>query len=213
MGASPLSGSSILRPSWRALVAAVLLPCGLAAQDGLRVEVVEGAGAVIPAGILSSRKFTVVVKDPDGRPVPGATVRFRLPAEGPTGTFSSGLRSETVLTDPAGRATVYGIHWGSQPGKLELEVAASAGSLRGSATIPVELSRHAAVSREDRSNPAFKTPSSGRKWLIVAAVGAGAAAGAGLAGRRGTRGAVYEPPAAVIVPPSIGTPTITVGKP
>jgi hypothetical protein len=110
-------------------------------------------------------------------------------------------------------ATVYGVRWGTEAGNLEMEVVATHGREAGSARIPVELSLHATASREDRSNPAFRAPSSGRKWLILALVGAGAAAGAGLAGKSGGKGAVYEPPAVVIVPPSIGTPTITVGKP
>lgn len=213
MDASPLSNRPAPRPRWQALAAWLLLPLTLAGQAGLRVEVVEGAGAVVPAGMLSSRRFTVVVKDAQGQRIQGATVRFRLPAEGPSGTFSSGLRSETALTDAHGRATVYGIQWANLPGKVEMEVIAAHESQRGSAVIPVELSRRAAASREDRANPSFKAPSSGRKWLILALVGAGAAAGAGLAGKGGGKGAVYEPPAAVIVPPSIGTPTITVGKP
>lgn len=213
MDASPLSNRPAPRPRWRALAAWLLFPLTVAGQAGLRVEVVEGAGAVVPAGMLSSRRFTVVVKDAQGLPIQGATVRFRLPAEGPSGTFSSGLRSETALTDAHGRATVYGIQWAAQPGKLEMEVVATSAQEKVSARIPVELSRHAAASRDDKANPAFKAPSSGRKWLILALLGAGAAAGVGLAGKGGAKGSVYEPPAAVIVPPSIGTPTITVGKP
>ncbi|MCX7604733.1 MAG: hypothetical protein N2036_11720 [Bryobacteraceae bacterium] len=177
------------------------------------MEIQEGAGAVVPGGALSSRRFTVVVKDEMGQPVPGATVHFRLPSEGPTGTFSSGLRSESTLTDSRGMATVYGIQWGSQPGKLEISVLASNGDRKGTAAIPVEVSRHAVVTREDRSNPGFKAPSSGRKWLLLALVGAGAAAGVGMAGKGGGKATVYQPPAVVVVPPSIGTPTITVGKP
>ncbi len=117
------------------------------------------------------------------------------------------------MTDGRGMATVYGIRWGAEPGNLEMEVMATRGPDTGSVRIPLELSRHAVASRVDRSNPSFKAPSSGRKWLILALVGAGAAAGAGLAGKGGGKGTVYEPPAVVIVPPSIGTPTITVGKP
>lgn len=213
MDASPSSGRRSRRLWWLALGAYLLLPLSLAGETGLRVEVTEGAGAVVPAGMLSSRRFTVVVKDAQGRPVQGATVRFRLPAEGPTGTFSSGLRSESTLTDAGGRATIYGIQWGTESGRLEIEVLALFGRDTASVRIPVELSRHAVLSREDRGNTAFRAPSPGRKWLILALVGAGAVAGAGLAGKAGGKGAVYEPSAVVIVPPTIGTPTITVGKP
>ncbi|MGB9609524.1 MAG: Ig-like domain-containing protein [Bryobacteraceae bacterium] len=182
-------------------------------QDALRVEVREGAGAVVPRQTFSSRRFTVVVSDGTGKPVQGATVHFRLPAEGPTGTFASGLRTESTVTDARGEATVYGIQWGGLTGHLEMEVVASQAGRQGRTRIPIEVSSHAMVSREDRANPAFKAPSSGKKWLVVALIGAGAAAGAAMAGKGGGQPASYAPPAAVVVPPSIGTPTITVGKP
>lgn len=191
----------------------LLIPVLTWGQDSLRVEVREGAGAVVPRQTFSSRRFTVVVSDDTGKPVQGATVHFRLPAEGATGSFASGLRTESTVTDARGQATVYGIQWGGISGRLEIEVVATQAGRQGRARIPVEISSHATVSREDRTNPAFKAPSSGKKWLVVALIGAGAAAGAAMAGKGGGQPVSYAPPAAVIVPPSIGTPTITVGKP
>lgn len=206
------------RPVWKlcrlpAWAAFLLLAPAVGGQGGLTLEIREGAGAVVPAGQLSSRRFTVVVKAADGRPVQGATVHFRLPPEGPTGVFSSGLRTESTVTDAAGQAIVYGIQWGNVAGRLEIQVSAVLGGQKAAISIPVEISSRAPLSREDRSNPAFRTPSSGRKWLLWALVGAGAAAGASMASRNGGKPVSYEPPAAVVVPPSIGTPTITVGKP
>lgn len=202
------------RPAgWPGWVAYLLLIPSLSGQSGLTLEIREGAGAVVPAGQLSSRSFTVVVKTPDGKPVQGATVHFRLPPEGPTGVFSSGLRTESTVTDASGQAVVYGIQWGNVPGRLEIQVSAVRGEQKAVASIPVEISSRARLSREDQSNPAFRAPSSGRKWLLWALVGVGAAAGASMAGKSGGRSASYEPPAAVVVPPTIGTPTITVGKP
>lgn len=192
----------------------VALAQSLLAQEALRIAIKEGAGAVVPRQTFSSRRFTVQVIDPSGRPVSGATVHFRLPSEGPTGTFSSGMRSETTVTNAEGMATAYGIQWGSQPGSLGIRVIATDRlGRRGEADIPVEISSHRTMAREDRANPSFRAPSSGKKWLIIALVGAGAAAGASLAGRSAGGAATYAPPAPVVVPPSIGTPTITVGKP
>jgi len=167
----------------------------------------------VPQNALSSRRFTVVVSEEGGTPVSGATVHFRLPPEGPTGTFSSGLRSESTVTDARGTATVYGIQWGSQPGTLTIQVVAVAGPRRGEARIPVEISARAKATSEDQRNPSFRPPGNGRKWLVLALVGAGAAAG--LASTRAGSGskAPYSPPAPVVVPPSIGKPTIVVGKP
>lgn len=182
-------------------------------QELLRIDIREGAGAVVPPNALSSRRFTVVVNDETGSPVGGATVHFRLPPEGPSGIFSSGLRSESTVTDPRGTATIYGIQWGSQPGKLTIQVVAVAGQRRGEARIPVEISAQAKATPDDQRNPSFRSSGSGRKWLVFALVGVGAAAG--LASAKGGSGskAPYSPPAPVVVPPSIGTPTIVIGKP
>ncbi len=182
-------------------------------QEALRLEITEGAGAVVPAQALSSRRFAVVVKDGSGRPVPGATVHFRLPAVGPGGVFASGLRMESTLSGPQGEAVVYGIRWGAVTGRLEIVVTATEGGRRDEARIPVEVSATATAAREDRGNPAFRAPSGSKKWVLWLAVGAGAAAGLAAAGGRGSGGQTYSPPAAVIVTPTIGTPTITIGKP
>lgn len=182
-------------------------------QESLHIAVVEGAGAVVPAQAFSSRRFAVVVKDAGGSPVSGATVHFRLPAQGPTGSFASGLRTESTMTGARGEASVYGIHWGAEPGKLEIVVAAVSGGLRAETRIPVEVSATAKLSREDRANSSYRAPSGSKKWVLLVAVGAGAAAGVALAGGRGGGTQTYAPPAAAAVPPAIGTPTISIGKP
>jgi hypothetical protein len=200
---------------WGRAVAAlaVLLAASALGQEALRVEVTDGAGAVVPAQALSSRRFAVAVKDAGGRPVPGATVHFRLPAEGPSGVFASGLRTESTVTGAQGEAVVYGIRWGAQPGRLEILVTATEGGRRGEARIPVEVSATARMAREDRGNPSFRAPSGSKRWVLWVAVGAGAAAGLAAAGGRGGNPQTYAPPAAVVVTPTIGTPTITIGKP
>lgn len=182
-------------------------------QEPLRIDVVDGAGAVVPTQAISSRRFAVVVRDVAGKPVSGATVHFRLPPEAPTGTFASGLRSESTVTGPKGEASVYGIHWGAAPGKLEISVAAVSGNLRAETRIPVEISATARPAREDHSNPSYRAPSGSKKWIVLLAAGAGAAAGIAMAGGKGGGAPSYSPPAAVIVTPTIGTPTITIGKP
>lgn len=198
---------------WPAAAVTVCLAAAAFGQEGLRVEVTEGAGAVVPAQTLSSRRFAVIVKDAAGKPVPGATVHFRLPAEGPGGVFASGLRTETTVTGARGEAVVYGIRWGAQAGRLELLVTAAEGGRRGEVRIPVEVSATTVLAREDRGNPSFKAPSGSKKWVVWLAVGAGAAAGLAAASGRGGGTQTYAPPAAVVVTPTIGTPTITIGKP
>lgn len=205
-----MQGSSLPgRPLCVLWLAAALTASG---QPSLRIEVVDGAGAVVPAQTLSSRRFAVVVKDAAGKPVTGATVHFRLPSEAPTGAFASGLRTESTATGPKGEASFYGIRWGAEPGKLEISVTALYGGARADARIPVEVSATVKAERQDRANTAYRAPSGSRKWVVLLAVGAGAAAGLAMAGGKGGAPA-YAPPAAVVVTPTIGTPTITIGKP
>ena len=50
----------------------------------------EGDGAIYAKGSRATRGLTVLITDETGRPVEGATVSFSLPADGPSGEFSSG---------------------------------------------------------------------------------------------------------------------------
>src|SRR5215207_6514279 len=76
-------------------------------------------------------QFAVYVVDAAGNPVNGATVNFTAPASGATGTFaSSGIRSASVLTDPAGIAIASPFTANSQQGTYN--VTASVVGLAGS---------------------------------------------------------------------------------
>jgi hypothetical protein len=196
-------------------ICALWLAASLAAsgQQALRIEIVEGADAVVPAQALSARRFAVVVKNSAGAPAAGVTVHFRLPAQGPSGAFASGLRTESTVTGPKGEAAVYGIRWGAEAGKSEIQVAAVSGELRAETSIPVEISAAAKPAREDRANPAYRSNGGSKKWVILLAAGAAAAAGIAASSGKGGSAPTYAPPAAVVVTPTIGTPTITIGKP
>jgi hypothetical protein len=74
----------------------------------LLIRIVEGEGAVYPVGSRATRGVTVQVTDETGKPVDSATVVFRLPQDGPTGIFSSGMPTEVVTTGADGRANVVG---------------------------------------------------------------------------------------------------------
>ena len=180
----------------------------------LEVKVVEGAGAVVPHGVVSARRLAVEVTE-GGKPVAGAAVSFKLPPGEVTGRFASGFQTETVLTGADGRASVYGVRWGDQPGELQVAVTAVAGGRRASASIPVEISSNLTMTRADRAtNEKVTTPGSGsKKWWIIAGVAGGALAGVAFAGM-GKSGpapvAVFQP---AVVTPSIGLPSISVGKP
>lgn len=171
---------------------------------------------VVAPGASSSRRIVVAVENDQGQPLPGAQVRFRLPAEGSTGRFASGLITETVFTSADGRAAVFGIAWNGQPGRLVVAVSCSLGTNTADLEIPVEIGQHSGKEL-DTSNPGHfpKVGSSSHRWLIiVAVVGAGAAAGAAAAFTHGSSTPAPVIPAPITiasVPPVVGVPSITIG--
>lgn len=194
---------------------AICLSASLAAAQtspSLQVRVVEGAGQEAPAGVASARRFAVEVTR-GGAPAAGATVNFRLPDTPASGRFASGFRSEVVLTDAQGVASVYGIRWGDAPGAGEMLVTATAGGQRAEISIPFSVSATAKMTREDRvSREKVRGPGGARKWVILAGIAGGALAGLAFAGggKSAAPAAVMQP---AIVTPSVGTPTITIGRP
>jgi hypothetical protein len=194
---------------------AVLLSLSLAAaqtNSGLQIQVLEGAAQEAPAGVASARRFAVEVTR-GGAPAAGATVTFRLPDTAVSGRFASGFRSELVLSDAQGVASVYGIRWGDAPGTGEMLVTATAGGERAEISIPFHVSATAKLTREDRvSREKVRGPGGARKWVILAGIAGGALAGLAFAGgsKSAAPAAIMQP---AIVTPSVGTPTITIGRP
>jgi hypothetical protein len=173
---------------------------------------------VVSPNAPSSRKITVAAQDDSGQPIGGVTVRFRLPADGPSGHFASGLSSETVVTAANGQATVMGILWNDQSGRLLLAVSAAFGGETAELEIPVEIGLHSAH-EPALANPA-RPPSSGirKKWLILAAtVGGAVALGVAASALRGastpSEPVLQTPLPIASVPPVVGTPTIVIGTP
>jgi hypothetical protein len=107
----------------RALVAT--FPCVAMAQVAvLQIKVLEGEGAVHPAGARIAHPLTVEVTDETGRPVAGAAVSFQLPPEGPSGLFSNGLRTDLILTDAAGRASIHSVQLNRTGGQFRIRITA-----------------------------------------------------------------------------------------
>ncbi|BDC49443.1 hypothetical protein F183_A17590 [Bryobacterales bacterium F-183] len=200
-----------------------LCPFFLAASDGpspggnaaisaapliLQIRVVEGDNAAYTAGTRAVRGVTVEVTDEAGKPVANAAVSFRLPGQGPTGTFANGTQTEVASTSSTGRATVWGMKWNRIPGQFAIRITAAKGETRAGAIVPQQLlepsspAAAALVARQQDPMSNYKIRRS-RKWVWLTAL-AGAAAGGGLMlGSRqgGSAGAVT------------GTPTLTIGRP
>ena len=161
-------------------------------------------------GARSGRPLTVEITEETGKPVTGAAVTFHLPENGPGGLFVNGLRTEVVITDAHGRATLHGLVANRVPGRFQVRIVASKEQAR-CGTVSFQ---YVAELKSSASTTAA-APAAGKRWFIVLAAVAGGAV-AGVAATRGG-GSATTPPT-LPAPPSqpsltIGTPSITVGKP
>ena len=177
----------------------------------VQLRVVDGEAAVHATASRATRGITVQVTDETGKPVDGATVSFRLPEQGPSGTFNGGLKTEVVSTRADGKATVFGMQWNKIPGPFEVRITAVKDQARAGLVSTQYLSEAVAKAEQSGGTGTFQASHKPRaKWLIVAgAVAAGAGAGMVLA-RPHTPTA---PPVSPIPPTVIGTPSIIIGGP
>jgi hypothetical protein len=98
-----------------------------AAEDDLRIEVVDGNDFVNNIRQRTARDPVVEVRDRNNRPVAGALVIFTLPTSGPSGSFTNGLQSFSTTTDASGRAVGQGLTPNSTTGKFRIDVQAEQG--------------------------------------------------------------------------------------
>ena len=76
------------------------------ARSGLRIQVIDGEGAINNIQLGSGREPVVEVRDESDKPVPGAKVTFSLPERGPGGTFFGASRNLTITTNEQDRKSV-----------------------------------------------------------------------------------------------------------
>ena len=187
-----------------------ILACAVTANASVIVQlkVIDGEGMVYHTGTRATRGLTVLVTDETGKPVENASVSFRLPEDGATGVFSTGLRTEVVNTGPDGRASVWGMQWSRTSGAVEVRVTAVKDQARAGIVVTQYLSD--APEAVPGGQGVFQPPHKGRgKWLLVLAiVGGGAAAGAAFGMSHSANPAATPAAPAGI---SIGAPSIIVG--
>jgi hypothetical protein len=203
-------------------------PCAAIAQIAiLNLRVVEGEGTVFRAGSRTARSLVVEVTDETGRPQSGVAVSFHLPEDGPSGLLANGLRTDLVLTDAAGRAVLRGLQVNRISGPFRIRITAVKEQARAgiislqyisgtewhSTQAPAPAGpRVPGVQPAPATRPAAPVRirrGISRKWIILGAIAAGAAAGGIYAGAAGAKSASGAAAAGV----SIGSPTITLGKP
>ena len=161
-------------------------------------------------GTRATRGISVQVTDEAGKPVDGAAVSFRLPDEGPSGVFASGLRTEVVTTKADGRATIWGMQWNKTPGQLEIRITAVKDQARAGIVSSQYLSDTGAAKSGGSSAGGFQASHHSRnKWLLVTVAVAGA--GAGLVFARSPQTAA--PTVAPIASTQVGSPGILIGRP
>ena len=209
-------------------LAALLFASGPAtAQVAIvQIGIVEGEGAVHVPGSRIARPLTVEVTDETGKPVAGAAVTFLLPENGPGGTFANGLRSDVAITDSRGRGGAHSLQLNRISGRFQIRIVASKeqaragtvsfqyiGEAKGGAAKEGTVKEGATADRATApAAPATLSRSSPhrRKW-VVAAAALGGGAVLGILASRGRSGAATPVP--VIPTLTIGTPSVTVGKP
>ena len=205
---------SILASGLTVILLAILLGTALAtplkAQDPaiLQVHVVEGEGAVYAVGSRATKGIAIQVTDETGKPVDGATISFRLPDNGPTGTFAGGSRTEVATTRADGRAAAWGMQWNGSPGLLEIRITAVKGQTHAGILCAQYLS-DAPDAATAKSGGGSHSVGGSHKWLWIAVAVAGAAGGAVAAVAIGGKASTAS--TALTAAVTIGTPTITLG--
>jgi hypothetical protein len=183
----------------------------IAQVASLQITVIEGDAATYPPGARSPKPLTVQINDDSGRPVAGAPVNFRLPESGPGGVFANGLRTEIAITDANGRATVRLMHLNTTPGDFQIRVTTVKDQARAGTLLRQSIAGTAPASRQALMPKA----KSGKKWILLGALAAGAAGG--IAAGVASRSSVHPNPPATPTPApptvTIGMPTISVGRP
>lgn len=172
----------------------------------LQIHVIEGEGVAYPLGGRATRGVTVQVTDETGKPVEGASVSFRLPDEGPSGTFANGSRSEIATSKADGKAAAWGMLWNRTEGSFEIRITAVKGAARAGTVCPVYLSK-TTMETSDTAAPLKLARSHKWMWITLAVAGA---AGVGVAAAA-MGGKASAPVGPAVTPTSIGTPSIVIG--
>jgi len=143
---------------------------------GLKVEVMEGEGAINSISERRAREPVVRVLDDNNRPVAGATVSFVTPDLGASAMFPSGS-TIAVTTGPDGVAAGRGLRPNNIAGEFQIRVTASFQGRTATAAIT-----------QTNAAPAAARRGNGLAIALVAIIGGGAAAGAAVAlgGKGGT---------------------------
>ncbi len=145
------------------------------------------------------------VTDETGTRVEDAIVSFRLPEDGITGTFRNGLKTDILRTDSEGRVALRGLLAGGLAGQFQVHLTIAKGQARAGAI----STQFIAPQLGTRSRLIAGIPRPHGRILEIGVLVL-AVAVAGYAKERTSLGAATQ---TVAAPPTIGPPTVTIGKP
>jgi len=176
----------------------------------LQIRVLEGEGVAYPLGGRATRGVTIQVTDETGKPVEGSSVSFRLPEEGPSGTFANGSRAEIATTKADGKASAWGMQWNRTEGSFEIRITAAKGHARAGTVCAVYLSKLTAAAAAEGGSSSPLRLARNHKWLWIGLAVAGAAIAVVAATALGAKSTPVGP---TVTPTTIGIPSIVIGQP
>ena len=166
----------------------------------LKIDVVEGEGAINNIRLHRAKEPVVRTVDENNQPLSGVSVTFLLPAMGPSGEFPGNVRELAMQTDEKGEAAGKGLVPNQMVGKFQIRVAAS---YRGGRT-------NAVISQTNAEPGGAANGGSSKKILLIAVIGGAVAGGVALAASRGSGSTSPSQPAGPQNPVGI---VITSGTP
>ncbi|MEZ5402644.1 MAG: hypothetical protein R2729_23415 [Bryobacteraceae bacterium] len=163
-------------------------------EGGLKIFVLQGAGAMNSVQSRTATQPVVEVRDELNRPVRGAEVLFSLPESGPGGYFNGQKLGWTGRTDGNGQVAALPFLPNDQAGRFNIQVSALYGNRSGSVLVPqINSLRPVTPGVTERKGVSGW-------WKAVAIIGGAAAAGAVVWGvRRGNRPDVVLQPGPIAV--------------
>jgi hypothetical protein len=173
------------------------------AQSGLlEARIISGDGQVSHAAGRMARPLIVEVTDETGARVEGALVSFLAPDDGVSGMFRNGLKTAILRTDADGRVALRGFETGGLAGPFQIRMTIAKGEARAG----VVSTQYIAPDTGRRSHMMTAIRPHRRLMEIGAAVLSVTVAGYAkeLASKSGH---------SVALPPTIGPPTVVIGKP
>jgi len=160
-------------------------------MGSLKIQVLEGEGAVNNIQTRQGTPPVVEVLDANDRPVEGASVVFRMPPTGAGAVFPGGELSKSFTANAEGQVIASGLLPNRTAGRFRIHVTASSGNRLGETDIVQTNSSDTFAARQE---PKRKLP----KWWKWVAIGVGAAAVGGIIAA--TRGGSSSSPGITVTP-------------